>query len=63
MSKVFFNDLPEIYCDGREHSHSDPSDIIAVEVSDRETISSSSPSPLSCKGLDPHRNFPIFGHS
>ena len=61
VTKVFFNSLPYLECDGRDHSLSNPSKISAVKVTDRETISSSIPDPCICKGLDPLGYFPIFG--
>ena len=53
IPKVFFSILPELECDGREHSLFSPSSIVAVKVAYKETISFSVPNPCSCKSLYP----------
>ena len=35
VPKVFFDSLPELYCDGQDDSLSDPSKIVALKVADR----------------------------
>ena len=57
---VFFNSLPELERDGRKHILSATSEIVTIEVADRETIYFSVLHPCSCKGLYPLGYSSIF---
>ena len=58
---VFLDILPNIKYNGHKHNLSDTINIVAVEVEYREKFYFSVPNPRSCKGLDPHIDFPILG--
>ena len=63
VKEIFFSGFPDIERDGCEHSLSAPIKVVAVEVADRKSISSSIPKSHSCKGLNPLEDFPVLGCS
>ena len=60
VPEVFYDSLPEINHDGREHILLDPSNNVAVGVAYREEIYFSTPNHSIFKGLKPLGDFTIF---